>query len=93
MVEHTTCGQTSKGVFTCDHCGEELTTRTLRARRGPGYRDTGMLPLDGVGQPSDRAGGDQVDQRLACAAREGERHGDGLAVAHRDPAEEHVRAS
>ena len=47
VVEHTTCGHLSKGVLTCDHCGEELTTRTLRARRGPGFRDDlGLLPAD-----------------------------------------------
>ena len=44
VVEHTTCGQISKGVLTCDHCGEELTTRTLRARRGPGATDDSLLP-------------------------------------------------
>jgi len=34
-------------VLTCDHCGEELTTRTLRARRGPGFQDdVGLLPAE-----------------------------------------------
>ena len=42
--EHTTCGEISKGVLTCDHCGEELTSRTLRARRGPGATDDSLLP-------------------------------------------------
>jgi DNA-binding HxlR family transcriptional regulator len=47
VVEHTTCGHVSKGVLTCDHCHEELTTRTLRARRGPGFReDAELLPAD-----------------------------------------------
>jgi hypothetical protein len=47
VVEHTTCGHVSKGVLTCDHCHEELTTRTLRARRGPGFRDEpSLLPAD-----------------------------------------------
>ena len=36
VVEHTTCGEISRGVLTCDHCGEELTTKTVRARPGPG---------------------------------------------------------
>ena len=45
VVEHTTCGHLSKGVLTCDHCGEELTTRTLRARRGPGYQTTSGCSL------------------------------------------------
>ena len=44
VVEHTTCGEISKGMFTCDHCGEELTSRTLRARRGPGATDDSLLP-------------------------------------------------
>ena len=47
VVEHTTCGHVSKGVLTCDHCHEELTTRTLRARRGPGFRDEpSLLPAE-----------------------------------------------
>ena len=47
VVEHTTCGHISRGVLTCDHCHEELTTRTLRARRGPGFRDEpSLLPAD-----------------------------------------------
>jgi DNA-binding HxlR family transcriptional regulator len=44
VVEHTTCGELSKGVLTCDHCGEELTAKTLRARRGPGAADDSLLP-------------------------------------------------
>jgi DNA-binding HxlR family transcriptional regulator len=44
VVEHTTCGEVSRGILTCDHCGEELTTRTLRARRGPGAADDSLLP-------------------------------------------------
>lgn len=44
VVEHTTCGHLSRGVFTCDHCGEELTTRTLKARPGPGFREPSLLP-------------------------------------------------
>jgi DNA-binding HxlR family transcriptional regulator len=46
VVEHTTCGQISKGVLTCDRCGEELTTRTMRAKRGPGATDESLLPAD-----------------------------------------------
>jgi DNA-binding HxlR family transcriptional regulator len=47
VVEHTTCGHLSRGVLTCDHCHEELTTRTLRARRGPGFRDdVALLPAE-----------------------------------------------
>jgi DNA-binding HxlR family transcriptional regulator len=45
VVEHTTCGKVSKGVLTCDHCGGELTTKTVRARRGPGATDDSLLPV------------------------------------------------
>ncbi len=45
VVEHTTCGEISRGVLTCDHCGGELTTRTVRARRGPGATDDSPLPV------------------------------------------------
>jgi DNA-binding HxlR family transcriptional regulator len=45
VVEHTTCGEISRGVLTCDQCGEELTTKTLRARRGPGATDDSLLPV------------------------------------------------
>ena len=44
VVEHTACGSISKGVLTCDQCGEELTTKTVRARRGPGATDDSLLP-------------------------------------------------
>jgi len=44
VVEHTTCGEISRGVLTCDHCGDELTTKTVRARRGPGATDDSLLP-------------------------------------------------
>lgn len=44
VVEHTTCGEVSKGVLTCDHCGKELTTKTVRARRGPGATHDSLLP-------------------------------------------------
>lgn len=46
VVEHTTCGHLSKGIFTCDHCHEPFTTRTVRARRGPGATDGALLPTD-----------------------------------------------
>ena len=45
VVEHTTCGEISRGVLTCDHCGEELTPKTVRARRGPGATDDSLLPV------------------------------------------------
>ena len=47
VVEHTTCGEITHAVLTCDHCHEQLTTRTLRAKRGPGFRDEpSLLPTD-----------------------------------------------
>ena len=43
VVEHTICGEISNGILTCDHCGEELTTKTVRARPGPGASDDFLL--------------------------------------------------
>lgn len=39
VVEHAACGRVARSVLTCDHCHEELTTRNVRARRGPGATD------------------------------------------------------
>lgn len=44
VVEHTACGAITRGRFTCDHCGEELTTKNLRAHPGPGAGDESLLP-------------------------------------------------
>lgn len=44
VVEHTDCGKITNAVLTCSECGEELTSRTVRARRGPGARDDSLLP-------------------------------------------------
>ena len=44
VVEHTTCGEIIKGILTCDHCGEEITTKNLRAYRGPGAGEDSLLP-------------------------------------------------
>ncbi|MGK2948821.1 MAG: hypothetical protein ACSLFP_09620 [Acidimicrobiales bacterium] len=43
MLEHTSCGELTHAVMTCDHCHEELTTN-LRARRGPGATDDSLMP-------------------------------------------------
>ena len=51
VVEHTACGHVAKSVLSCDHCHEELTTRSVRARRGPGA--TGDL-LPTAPQPAAR---------------------------------------
>ena len=45
VVEHTGCGKVTRGILTCAHCGEELTTRNVRARRGPGATDDSLLPV------------------------------------------------
>ena len=44
VVEHTTCGELTHAVMTCEHCHEELTTANLRARRGPGATEASLLP-------------------------------------------------
>ena len=46
VLEHLTCGATTHAVLTCDHCHEQLTLDTVRARRGPGHRDPELLPAD-----------------------------------------------
>jgi DNA-binding HxlR family transcriptional regulator len=38
LIEHTVCGNVVTGVFTCDHCGEPLDARSVRAHPGPGQR-------------------------------------------------------
>lgn len=40
VVRHTVCGEVTHAVPTCDHCGEALELRTMRAAPGPG------LPAD-----------------------------------------------
>ncbi|MFL6204854.1 MAG: winged helix-turn-helix transcriptional regulator [Acidimicrobiales bacterium] len=44
VLEHADCGKVTQGVLTCAHCGEELTARNVRARRGPGATDDSLLP-------------------------------------------------
>jgi DNA-binding HxlR family transcriptional regulator len=44
VVEHTTCGEITRGVLSCDHCGEELTAKNLRAHPGPGATEGSLLP-------------------------------------------------
>lgn len=36
LIEHRNCGHTVLGVFSCDHCGEPLDARSVRAVAGPG---------------------------------------------------------
>ena len=44
VLEHIDCGRVTHAVLTCERCGEELTTRNVRARRGPGATDDSLLP-------------------------------------------------
>ena len=41
---HTTCGELTTAVLTCDHCGETLHGREVRVVAGPGLDDPTMLP-------------------------------------------------
>jgi DNA-binding HxlR family transcriptional regulator len=41
---HTTCGAQTTAVLTCDHCGEQLNGREVRAVAGPGLDDPTALP-------------------------------------------------
>lgn len=36
LLEHKTCGHRTTALPTCDHCGETLDARTVRAVAGPG---------------------------------------------------------
>jgi DNA-binding HxlR family transcriptional regulator len=36
LLEHKACGHTTTAVMTCDHCGEALDARAVRAVAGPG---------------------------------------------------------
>jgi DNA-binding HxlR family transcriptional regulator len=42
---HTTCGAQTTAVLTCDHCGERLAGREVRAVAGPGLDDPTALPM------------------------------------------------
>jgi DNA-binding HxlR family transcriptional regulator len=41
---HTTCGEHTNALLTCDQCGEQLQRRDVRIVAGPGLDDPGMLP-------------------------------------------------
>jgi DNA-binding HxlR family transcriptional regulator len=41
---HKTCGERTTAMLTCDHCGEELQPRDVRAVAGPGLHDRGTVP-------------------------------------------------
>ena len=38
VVQHRTCGHVAAGVYVCDHCGDALDVRSVRAFPGPGAR-------------------------------------------------------
>ena len=44
LLQHTTCGETIHADLVCDHCGELLEPHDLRSVRGPGAKDTTLLP-------------------------------------------------
>jgi DNA-binding HxlR family transcriptional regulator len=44
LLRHTSCGTTTRGVLTCEHCGEPLLPRTVRAVPGPGETDPDFIP-------------------------------------------------
>jgi hypothetical protein len=41
---HTSCGENTTALLTCDHCGEQLQRRDVRIVAGPGLDDPDMLP-------------------------------------------------
>lgn len=43
VLRHTVCDHETHAVMTCDHCGERLDTRTVRAEPGPGAGDDDEL--------------------------------------------------
>lgn len=45
QLVHLPCGEVTHPVMTCDHCGEEVTARSVRAVRGPGWIDVADHPL------------------------------------------------
>jgi DNA-binding HxlR family transcriptional regulator len=47
-LEHRGCGERMLVTPTCSECGEVLTLRDVRARRGPGSADGGPLPRPAV---------------------------------------------
>jgi hypothetical protein len=42
---HDACGEIVNAVPSCSHCGEELTTRNVKAVPGPGLRAIPVPPL------------------------------------------------
>ena len=40
---HNTCGERTTAILTCDHCGEELRGRDVRAVPGPGLEDPELV--------------------------------------------------
>jgi DNA-binding HxlR family transcriptional regulator len=45
LFQHRSCGHDIGAAYVCTHCGETLTSDSLRARRGPGYQDAPDHPL------------------------------------------------
>ena len=47
LLEHKTCGHVVRIEPTCDHCGERLDARSVRAVAGPGAPPDLHLPMPG----------------------------------------------
>lgn len=45
LFQHRSCGHDIGAAYVCTHCGETLTSDSLRARRAPGYEDDPHHPL------------------------------------------------
>jgi DNA-binding HxlR family transcriptional regulator len=43
VLVHNTCGERTTAVLTCDHCGEELRGRDVRAVPGPGLDEPRLV--------------------------------------------------
>jgi DNA-binding HxlR family transcriptional regulator len=48
---HNSCGERTTAILTCDHCGEELRGRDVRAVPGPGTRRSGARRTDVTQRP------------------------------------------
>ena len=44
QLRHVGCGELTHAELACDHCGERLTGRDVRAEPGPGLADHSFLP-------------------------------------------------
>jgi DNA-binding HxlR family transcriptional regulator len=45
---HKSCGERTHASLVCDHCGEALAVRDVRAVAGPGDAEASLLPVSGL---------------------------------------------